>query len=180
MLLKFFQANEQCSFWKNYGECEKTQRYQNCHNWSKKELLSPRTKLSRNKFFFWKFISHRNEKNTNIYKKPVYLGLSLLEISKIVMCKFGMISETKIWRKSKIILHGYRHLYRLHKNRRHLLRHQKRCNWFNKRWFRWENKEEFAVLKVKTYSYLTDNNDEDKKAKDTKKCVVKIKLKFED
>ena len=33
---------------------------------------------------------------------------------------------------------------------------------------------------AKTYSYLTDNNDEHKKAKDTKKCAIKRKLKFED
>ena len=26
---------------------------------------------------------------------------------------------------------------------------------------------------AKTYSYLKDNNDEDKKAKNTKKCVIK-------
>ena len=38
----------------------------------------------------------------------------------------------------------------------------------------------FAALRAKTYSYLTDNNDEDKKAKGTKKCVVKRKLKFKD
>ena len=31
----------------------------------------------------------------------------------------------------------------------------------------------------KTYSYLKDNNDEVKKAKGTKKCVVKRKLKFQ-
>ena len=37
----------------------------------------------------------------------------------------------------------------------------------------------FAALRAKTYSYLTDNNDEDKKAKGTKKCVVKRKLKCE-
>ena len=30
----------------------------------------------------------------------------------------------------------------------------------------------------KTYSYLTDDDSEDKKAKDTKKCVIKGKLKF--
>ena len=30
------------------------------------------------------------------------------------------------------------------------------------------------------YSYLKDNNDEDKKAKGTKKCVIKRKLKFQD
>ena len=30
------------------------------------------------------------------------------------------------------------------------------------------------------YSYLTDNNDENKKAKGTKKCVIKRTLKFDD
>ena len=35
----------------------------------------------------------------------------------------------------------------------------------------------FVGLRVKTYSYLKDNNDEDKKAKRTK-CVKKIELKF--
>ena len=41
-------------------------------------------------------------------------------------------------------------------------------------------RKEFAALRAKTYSYLTGNNDEDKKAKGTKKCVIKRKLKFED
>ena len=36
----------------------------------------------------------------------------------------------------------------------------------------------FVRLRSKTYSYLKDNNNEDKKAKGTKKCVIKIKLKF--
>ena len=40
--------------------------------------------------------------------------------------------------------------------------------------------KEFVGLRAKTYSYLKDNNDEDKKAKGTKKCVIKRKLKFED
>ena len=31
----------------------------------------------------------------------------------------------------------------------------------------------FAVLKPKTYSYLTNDNDENKKAKGTRKCAVK-------
>ena len=30
------------------------------------------------------------------------------------------------------------------------------------------------------YSYLTDNNDEDKNTKGSKKCVIKRKLKFDD
>ena len=40
--------------------------------------------------------------------------------------------------------------------------------------------KETAVLRPKTYSYLTENNKEDKKAKDTKKWVMKRKVKFED
>ena len=37
-----------------------------------------------------------------------------------------------------------------------------------------------AGLRAKTHTYLRDNNDEDKKAKGTKKCVIKRKLNFED
>ena len=40
--------------------------------------------------------------------------------------------------------------------------------------------KEFVELRAKAYSYLNDNNYEDKKAKLTKKCVIKRKTKFED
>ena len=36
----------------------------------------------------------------------------------------------------------------------------------------------FVGLRAKTYSYLIDDGSEDKKAKGTKKCVIKRKLKF--
>ena len=39
---------------------------------------------------------------------------------------------------------------------------------------------EFKALRPKTYSYLTDDNYENKKAKSTKKCVIKRKFTFED
>ena len=39
--------------------------------------------------------------------------------------------------------------------------------------------KEFFRLGAKTCSYLRDNNDEDKKAKGTKKCFIKRKLKFQ-
>ena len=35
--------------------------------------------------------------------------------------------------------------------------------------------KEFAGLRSRTYSYLRDKNDEDKKAKDTKMCLIKRK-----
>ena len=34
----------------------------------------------------------------------------------------------------------------------------------------------FVGLRAKTYSYLIDDCSEDKKAKDTKKCVIKNKI----
>ena len=39
---------------------------------------------------------------------------------------------------------------------------------------------EFVTLRPKTYSYLTDDAKEDKKAKGTKKCVIKRMIKFND
>ena len=39
---------------------------------------------------------------------------------------------------------------------------------------------EFVILRRKTYSYLTDDRKEDKKAKGTKKCVIKRMIKFND
>ena len=39
---------------------------------------------------------------------------------------------------------------------------------------------EFATLRPKSYSFLTDDGKEDKKAKGTKKCVIKKMIKFND
>ena len=39
---------------------------------------------------------------------------------------------------------------------------------------------EFVALRPKTYSYLTDDDKNVKKAKGTKKCVIKRMLKFND
>ena len=39
---------------------------------------------------------------------------------------------------------------------------------------------EFVALRLKTCSFLTDDCEEDKKAKGTKKCVIKRRLKFND
>ena len=39
---------------------------------------------------------------------------------------------------------------------------------------------EFVTLRPKTYSFLTNNGKEDKKAKGTKKCIIKKIIKFND
>ena len=40
--------------------------------------------------------------------------------------------------------------------------------------------KEFIGLKATTYRNLKDNNDEDKKIKDAKKCAIERKLRFGD
>ena len=37
---------------------------------------------------------------------------------------------------------------------------------------------EFVTLRPKTYSFLTDDGKEDKKAKGTKKCIIRKMIKF--
>ena len=39
---------------------------------------------------------------------------------------------------------------------------------------------EFFTLRSKTYSFLTDDGKEDKRAKGTKKCIIKKMIKFND
>ena len=43
----------------------------------------------------------------------------------------------------------------------------------------WRIMTKFVVLRAKGYSYLTDDGSEDKKAKGTKRCVMKRNLRFE-
>ena len=84
------------------------------------------------------------------------------------------------------MLHGYRQFYILHKNRRHLNRYCKRC--WNKIWYfktrirlirlmkdhlGGKIMAEFAALRPKTYSYLTNGNNG---KKSTKTCVTKENL----
>ena len=49
----------------------------------------------------------------------------------------------------------------------------------NERWIKGENVEKFVGLRAKIYSYLNDDGSRDKKAKGTKKSVIKRKLMFE-
>ena len=60
--------------------------------------------------------------------KPVYLGLSILGLSKILMYEFWHdYVKPKKWWKRRIVLYWYRQFHCIHKNRRHLKRHCKRC-----------------------------------------------------
>ena len=65
-----------------------------------------------------------------------------------------------------------------HKSDR-LLRKGKKRNWINDRSIRWKIMTKFFGLRVKNYSYLIADSSEDKKAKSTKKIIIKSKLNFE-
>ena len=60
------------------------------------------------KFFTQNLLAIEMKKSKILMNKTVYWGLSILELSKI-------LSKTKIWWKSEIMLYGYRHC--THKNR---------------------------------------------------------------
>ena len=136
--------------------------------------------------------------------KPVYLGMSMLDISKTLMCEFWYdYVKPKYEEKAKlcymdtdsfIIYIETEHFYKDTANDVE--------KWFNT----WNydvdrplpkamNKEkigffkaelggkimkEFVGLRAKTYAYLMDNDIEHKKAKGTKECVIKRILKFND
>ena len=40
--------------------------------------------------------------------------------------------------------------------------------------------KEIAALRAKTYTYLTNNKDQNKKAKGTKEYIIRREIKFED
>ena len=137
-------------------------------------------------------------------KKPIYLGLSILEISKIIMYefwydyikrKYGDMVKLCYMDTDSLIMNiktkdFYKDIAQDVEERfdtsnydvdRPLLKGK------NKKVIGLMKDElgggiitEFVALRPKTYSYMTDEFIEMKKAKCTKKCVIKKMLKFED
>ena len=56
------------------------------------------------KRFSENFVSNRNEKNKSKMNEPVYLGMSVLDISKTLMYKFGMITLSQSMRIENILI----------------------------------------------------------------------------
>ena len=136
--------------------------------------------------------------------KPIYLGLSILEISKTLMYKFWYDYMTpkyndnvKLWYMDtdSFIMniktnYFYKDIFSDVENRFDTSNYE-----VNRPLPTGRNKKiiglmkdelggkiitEFVTLKPKTYSFVTDDGKEDKKAKGTKKCVIKKKIKFND
>ena len=136
--------------------------------------------------------------------KPIYLGLSILEINKTLMYEFWY-DYMKLKYNDNVKLcymdtdsfimniksnDFYKHIASDVENRFDTSNYE-----VNRPLPTGKNKKviglmkdelggkiitEFVTLRPKTYSFLTDDSKEDKKAKGTKKCVIKKMIKFND
>ena len=151
------------------------------------------------------YLSIIEMKKTKIkMSKPIYLGLSILEISKTLMCEFWYdYMKPKYDNKVRLCYTDtdsciiniktndfYEDIASDVENRFDTSNYE-----VNRPLPMGKNKKviglmkdelggkviaEFTTLRPKTYSFLTDDGKEDKKAKGTKKCVIKKMIKFND
>ena len=136
--------------------------------------------------------------------KPIYLGLSILEISKILMYEFwydymkpkydnnvklsymdtdSFIMNIKTNDFYEDIASDVENRFdtsNYEVNRPLLMGRNKKVIGLMKDELGGKIITEFVTLRPKTYSYLTDDSKEDKKAKGTKKCIIKKMIKFND
>ena len=144
-------------------------------------------------------------KKTKVKKnKPIYLGLSILEISKILMYEFwydymkpkyndnvrlcyvdtdSFVMHIKIINFYKDIASDVENRFptsNYEVNRPLPTGKNKKVIGLMKDGLGGKIITEFVTLRPKTYSFLTDDGKEDKKAKGTKKCVIKKMIKFND
>ena len=136
--------------------------------------------------------------------KPIYLGLSILDISKILIYEFwydymkpkygnyvklcymdtdSFIMNIKTEDFYKDIANDVENRFdtsNYEVNRPLPLGKNKKVIGLMKDELEGKIITEFVTLRPKTYSYSTDNGKEDKKAKGTKKCVIKRTIKFDD
>ena len=136
--------------------------------------------------------------------KPIYLGLSILEISKILMYEFWYDYMKPKYGDSVKLCYMDTDTFIMNIKTEDFYKDiangvEKRFDTSNYEVDRplptGKNKKviglmkdelggsiitDFVVLRPKTYSYLTDDFKEDKKAKGKKKCVIKRMIKFDD
>ena len=136
--------------------------------------------------------------------KPIYLGLSILEISKILMYQFWYDymkpkynDNVRLWYMDtdSFVMHiktndFYKDIGSDVENRFDTSNYEvnrplptgknKKVIGLMKDELGGKIIKEFVTLRPKTYSFLTDDGKEDKKAKGTKKCIIKKMIKFND
>ena len=97
-----FKLMNNSVFGKNSGICSKTYRYKNYSNRDGR-IFCVRTEVSYYKDFCRKFVGFGNKKNQILMSKPVYLALSILDLSKTVMYEFWYdYVQLKYGKKAKL------------------------------------------------------------------------------
>ena len=170
----------------------------------RRNRLVSEPKYHTTKWFSEKLLAIEIKKTKVKMNKPIYLGLSILEISKTLMYEFWydymkpkyndnvklcymdidsfiMHFETKDFYKD--IANDVEQRFdtsNYEVNRPLLTGKNKKKVGLMKDESGEKIMTEFVPLRAKTYSYFTDDFEEDKKAKGTKKCVIKRRLKFSD
>ena len=156
------------------------------------------------KRFSEKLLAIETKKTKVKMNKPVYLGLSILEISKTPMYefwydymkpKYGDNVELCYMDTDSFIMHiktedFYKDITNDVEKRFDTSNYEinrslptvkyKKVIGLMKDELGGKIMTEFVTLRPKTYSYLTGDCKEDKKAKGIKKCVIKRRLKFSD
>ena len=137
--------------------------------------------------------------------KPIYLGLSILEISKILMYEFWYDYMKPKYNNNVILCYMDTDSFIMNIKTNDFYKdiaNDVECKFdtsnyeVNRPLPTGKNKKviglmkdelgggkiitEFGTLRPKTYSYLTDDGKEDKKGKGTKKCVITKMIKFND
>ena len=143
------------------------------------------------KFFTENLLAIEMRKIQILMNKPVYLGLSILDLSKTVMYEFWYDDVKPNYGKNAklcyVVTDSFIVLVKTDVETRldtsnfeiHRLLPKGKIGVIKVELGRQIKKESFG-LREKTYSYLKDNNNEDKKDAGTKKCVIKRKLRFQD
>ena len=156
--------------------------------------------------FFRKLVSNRNEKKTKVkMNKLIYLGMSILDISKTLMYKFWydhfkpkfedkpklcytdtdsfiiqIITEDFFEDISNDVEAWYDTSNYDENDKRPLpIGKNKKAIGLFKSELGGRIMKEFCAFRAKTYSYLMDDNSEIKKSKGAKKCVIKRELMFQ-
>ena len=149
------------------------------------------------KLFTENLLAIEMRKTQLIMNKPVYLGLSILDLSKTVTYEFWYdclklkyAENTKLcfMDTDSFIVHIktddiYKDIAEDVETRFDISNFEieepltnekkpKKLSGLMKDELDGQIMKEFVRLRAKPYSYLNDNNDEDKKAKSTKKCVI--------
>ena len=128
--------------------------------------------------------------NTKVkMNKPIYLGMPIMKISKLLMYEFwydymkpkygNNVKYTDSYMDTDIFIMNIK-TENFYKDIAQKFLQNKKVIGLMKDELGGKIIAEFLTLKPKTYSYLTDDCKEDKKAKGTKKCVIKRMIKKND